>query len=118
MPAPPGLCWTVLEGTPSAAPAAVCGVGRALLSTRGGEGALSPAPLCWEWAHHLIRLLKAPSHSFSCYLLSTSCVQALVPGRVGEQHACALCLEGGRQGPGVCPCPWGSPLAPGRGLSC
>ena len=97
MPAPPGLCWTVLEGMPSAAPAAVCGVGRgrsgpappcpapprlprALLSTQGGEGALSSAPLCWEWAHHLIRLLKAPSHSFSCYLLGISGMQALVPG--------------------------------------
>ena len=38
------------------------------------------APLCWEWAHLLICLLKAPFHSFSCYLVSTGFVQDLVLG--------------------------------------
>lgn len=65
MPAHPACADPMLEGTRSAPS---CGVGwdegglarpRALLSTLGGEGAL--APLCWEWAHHLIRLLKALS---------------------------------------------------------
>lgn len=64
-----------------------------------------------------MRLLKAPFHSFSCYLLSTSCVQDRCWGRFSEQDARALFLEEGRLGPGVWLSPWGSPLAPGRGLS-
>lgn len=35
------------------------------------RGHFCPPPLCWEWAHHLVCLLKAHSHSFSSYLYRT-----------------------------------------------